>query len=195
MSALYLVRHGPTHAKGMVGWTDLPADLSDADAIARVDAFLPQDAIVISSDLIRAIDTADAVAPERTRLAHDPDLREIHFGDWEMQTFDEINAKDSDRIFQFYDSPGSVGAPNGEDWVQFSNRTYAAIDRLTIAHPDQDLIIVAHFGVVVAQIQRALGISAYAAFGHKISNLSVTRIPRDKITGAQDQDLLINHLP
>jgi len=195
MSALYLVRHGPTHAKGMVGWTDLPADLSDADAIARVDAFLPQDAIVISSDLFRAIDTADAVAPGRTRLAHDPDLREIHFGDWEMQTFDEINAKDSDRIFQFYDSPGSVSAPNGEDWVQFSNRTYAAIDRLTIAHPDQNLIIVAHFGVVVAQIQRALGISAYAAFGHKISNLSVTRIPRDKITGAQDRDILINHLP
>lgn len=195
MSALYLVRHGPTHAKGMVGWTDLPADLSDAAAVARVDAFLPQEAIVISSDLIRAIDTADAVAPNRPRLAHDPELREIHFGDWEMQTFDEINAQDGDRIFQFYDDPGSVSAPNGEDWITFSNRTYRAIDRIAAMHPDQNLIVVAHFGVVVAQIQRALGISAYAAFGHKISNLSVTRIPRDKITGGGNEDILINHLP
>jgi len=34
MTTLWLVRHGPTHAKAMIGWTDLPADLSDAGAIA-----------------------------------------------------------------------------------------------------------------------------------------------------------------
>ena len=28
MTRFWLVRHGPTHAKTMVGWTDLPADLS-----------------------------------------------------------------------------------------------------------------------------------------------------------------------
>ena len=24
MQRLFLIRHGPTHAKGMIGWTDLP---------------------------------------------------------------------------------------------------------------------------------------------------------------------------
>ena len=31
-------------------------------------------------------------------------------------------------------------------------------------------------GVILAQVQRALGVSAYEAFGHRIDPLSVTRI-------------------
>jgi alpha-ribazole phosphatase len=36
MTRFWLVRHGPTHAKAMVGWSDLPADLSDTAALSRV---------------------------------------------------------------------------------------------------------------------------------------------------------------
>ncbi|MCX8953857.1 histidine phosphatase family protein, partial [Ruegeria sp. NA] len=36
MTRLHLVRHGPTHAKTMVGWSDLPADLSDTAALRRL---------------------------------------------------------------------------------------------------------------------------------------------------------------
>ena len=50
----------------MVGWTDLPADLSDLAALTRLNAHLP-DAPVISSDLSRAVTTADALSP-RLRL-------------------------------------------------------------------------------------------------------------------------------
>ena len=60
MSRLFLVRHGPTHVKAMVGWTDVKADLTDAAALARLRASLPQKALMVSSDLRRAIDTADA---------------------------------------------------------------------------------------------------------------------------------------
>jgi alpha-ribazole phosphatase len=42
MTRLWLVRHGPTHARTMVGWTDLPADLSDVAALARLSAHLPR---------------------------------------------------------------------------------------------------------------------------------------------------------
>ena len=58
---LWWVRHGPTHAKTMVGWTDLPADLSDRAQLDRLRAYLP-DAPVVCSDLLRARQTADAVA-------------------------------------------------------------------------------------------------------------------------------------
>ena len=50
MTRLFLVRHGPTHAKTMVGWSDLPADLSDRAALDRLAGFLPDQATVISSD-------------------------------------------------------------------------------------------------------------------------------------------------
>ena len=64
MSTLHWVRHGPTHAKAMVGWTDLPADLSDIDCLRRLSALLP-DAPVISSTLTRAVATADAIQGNR----------------------------------------------------------------------------------------------------------------------------------
>ncbi len=73
MSRIWLVRHGPTHAKGMVGWTDLPADLSDGAALARLNAHLPQ-VPVISSDLTRAVATADALHSLPGR-PHDADWR------------------------------------------------------------------------------------------------------------------------
>ncbi|MEN8741466.1 MAG: histidine phosphatase family protein, partial [Phaeobacter gallaeciensis] len=65
MTRLFLVRHGPTHAKSMVGWSDLPADLSDSAALHRLSAALPEDALVVSSDLSRAADTASAIQGDR----------------------------------------------------------------------------------------------------------------------------------
>lgn len=176
MTRFHWVRHGPTHAKTMVGWTDLPADLSDTAALARLDRFLP-DGVLISSDLVRALATADAIAGSRKRLPHNPALREIHFGEWEMQRFDEV--QDQSLIRAYWENPGSVAPPGGESWNQFCARVNDAVDELVADHSDSDIIIVAHFGVIVSQIQRALGIGAYEAFSHKIDNLSVTEICLD----------------
>ena len=62
------VRHGPTHADVLAGWTDIPADLSDVSQLSRLSSFLPERAVVISSDLSRASKTADAhcEGPEAT---------------------------------------------------------------------------------------------------------------------------------
>ena len=171
MTRLWLVRHGPTHAKAMVGWTDIPADLSDTAAISRLRAFLPA-APVVSSDLIRATATADALTPER-RLPHARDLREINFGDWEMRTFSEVEAEDPKTLRAYWETPGTIAPPNGESW----NAVMARVDKAINGYLQEgytDLIIVAHFGVILTQVQRALGIGAYEAFGHKIDNLSAT---------------------
>ncbi|MDJ0629307.1 MAG: histidine phosphatase family protein [Rhodobacter sp.] len=191
MTRFWWVRHGPTHAKGMVGWTDLPADLSDTARIARLTAFLPDPALVISSDLIRASATADAIENGRNRLAHDPGLREIHFGDWEMKRHSEIEAQDPQRIRAYWDQPGDVRAPGGETWNEALARVSAAVDRLIDTHKGADIIVVAHFGAIVTQIQRALDLEPYDAFSHRIDNLSVTQITFDGIwrTGP------INHIP
>jgi alpha-ribazole phosphatase len=175
MTRFHFVRHGPTHARTMVGWSDLPADLSDSAALSRLSSFLP-DAVVISSDLIRAVATADAIAGNRTRLPHDPDLREIHFGAWELQRFDEV--EDQALIRRYWEDPGEVTPPGGESWNRVSARVSDAIDRLR-ATCQGDVIVVAHFGVILTQVQRALGIGAYEAMSHKIDNLSVTELTWD----------------
>lgn len=190
MSRFFWVRHGPTHAKTMVGWSDIPADLSDHAQIARLSDHIPNDAIVISSDLIRAVATADAIAGPRPRLPHDPGLREIHFGEWELRRFDEI--EDQDHIRSYWENPGEIAPPGGESWNQVCARVHDAVDRLIAHHPGRDFVVVAHFGVILTQVQAALGIDAYAAMSHKIDNLSVTQINRGP-DGWMIESL--NHLP
>ncbi|MFW8594354.1 histidine phosphatase family protein [Cribrihabitans neustonicus] len=173
---LFLVRHGPTHARGMVGWTDLAADLSDAAALARLSEYLPPNALVVASDLRRAADTAAALANGRRRLPDLHGLREIHFGAWEMRTWQEVDAENPARIRAYWDAPGDNTPPGGESWHQTCARVNAAVDGLLAAHAGQDLIVVGHFGQILTQIQRAAGITALEAFGHKIDNLSVTEL-------------------
>lgn len=178
MTRFWLVRHGPTHARGMVGWTDLPADLSDRAAIARLAAALPASARVISSDLTRAVATADAIQGHRPRLPHDPDLREIRFGVWEMREHAEITAESPELVRAFWTEPGDIRPPGGESWNDLSGRINRALDLL---HQRQggDIVVVAHFGAILAAVQRAAGISAQQALSHRIDNLSLTEIARD----------------
>ena len=171
MTRFWLVRHGPTHAKAMIGWTDLPADLSDRAALRRLSAHLPAAAPVISSDLTRAIATADALGP-RARLSHDPALREIHFGQWEQRGFAEVEAEDPTLIRAFWETPGDIRPPGGESWNDLASRTWAALDRLHGTAPN--LIVVAHFGPILAALQRAGSVTATEVFAQKIDNLSVT---------------------
>ncbi len=190
---LYLVRHGPTHAKGMVGWTDLPADLSDAAAIARLSAFLPADAPVVSSDLARARATADAIAAARPRLPDEPGLRELHFGEWEMRRYAEVEAETPELLRRFYEEPGPVRAPGGESWDDLAARVNKTLDRLLASRRGGALVAVAHFGVILTQIARASGIVAREAFAHRIEPLSVTVLESEGV--ARWKLLRVNHIP
>ena len=63
---------------------------------------------------------------------------------------------------------------------------------MNAAHPGTHIIAVAHFGVILTQVQRALGVTPYEAIGHKIDNLSVTTLHHDSGTWTVES---INHLP
>lgn len=193
MTTWHWVRHGPTHEQNFVGWRDVPADLSDTDQIARLSAHLPQDALLISSDLIRCTATADVLtAPGRTRLPDDPRLREFNFGVWDGMGFEAVSARDPDLSRAYWEEPGDVTAPGGESWNDAAARATPAIDALSALHPNAHIIAVAHFGIILTQLQRALGVSAYKVLGHKIDNLSVTTL----IHNADGwQAKAINHIP
>lgn len=173
MKRLWLVRHGPTHAKEMIGWTDRPADLSDTASLARLAAALP-DVPVISSDLIRAVATADALQGARPRLPHDARLREIHFGAWENRRFAEVDAESPAAIRAFWEQAGEVAAPGGESWNAMAARVADALDGLPAA-----VIVVCHFGPILATLQRALGVDVQAVFAQKIEPLSLTELRFD----------------
>ncbi|WP_166416992.1 histidine phosphatase family protein [Cochlodiniinecator piscidefendens] len=189
MTTWWWVRHGPTHRKDMIGWTDAPADLTDTDRLSALKTFLPSGAPVVSSDLIRAVDTASGFQGTRHRLPHTPNLREIHFGDWEARHFADIDQTDGALIRQFWETPGAVRAPNGESWDDLCSRVNGFVDRM--AH-HKHVIAVAHMGVILTQVQRARGVGAYDALGQKIENFSVTKL---RLDGATARAELINHHP
>ena len=186
---VWWVRHGPTHAKGMVGWTDLPADLGDTAALERLSAALPKGVPILSSDLSRTRTTADAVAGDRPRLPPQRGLREMHFGAWEMRSHTEIEAETPELIRAFWEEPGAVRPPGGESWHDLGTRVSAAVDDLLKAH--HEVIVVAHFGVILSEVQRALDWSDDETFAQRIEPLSLTRIRYHPAPIADP----INHLP
>ncbi|MBR9762202.1 MAG: histidine phosphatase family protein [Rhodobacteraceae bacterium] len=191
MSRLFLVRHGPTHAKTMTGWTDLPADLSDRETISRLSAWLPAEARLVSSDLSRTRATADALAtPGRRRLPDEPALRELHFGSWEGLTANEIDARDPEISRAFWTDPGVACPPGGESWNDMERRCSAALDRLMA--PGGDLIVVCHFAVILGQIARHRACPPREVLAQRVDPLSVTLLTWQE-TGVSAAP--INHFP
>jgi alpha-ribazole phosphatase len=191
VTRFWWVRHGPTHEKAMTGWRDVPADLSDTAALARLNAHLPPQAAVISSDLIRATATADALTSGRTRLPHDPALRELNFGDWDGKHWSEIAETHPDLSRLYWEDPGHHAPPNGESWNDAAARATRTADSL-LAQSKGDLILVAHFGIILTQLARALDLTPHQALAHRIDPLSVTCLRHDGTRWHADG---INHLP
>lgn len=176
MTAFWWVRHGPTHERAFVGWRDVPADLSDHAAIARLNAHLPNDALLISSDLSRAVLTADALALGRTRLPDSRALREFDFGQWDGMKFDDVAAEYPELSRTYWEAPGEVAPPGGESWHDVAARVNRAVSELHELHSGRHIVAVAHIGVILTQLQAASGLTAKQALAHRIDNLSVTRL-------------------
>ncbi|MFD0980209.1 MULTISPECIES: histidine phosphatase family protein [Tropicimonas] len=184
------VRHGPTGRRDMNGWTDVPADLSDTDRLDRLADFLPAEATVISSDLTRAITTADRLQRDRARLPNEAGLREINFGAWEARSFDDVQAEDPRLVRRYWESPGDVHPPGGESWNDLSHRVGKVVDWLT--GEAGDIIAVAHFGTILTQVQRARGCTPTEALAQEIDALSVTCLVWNGQGWSVD---LVNHHP
>ena len=170
------IRHGPTHAKYMVGWIDIKADLSDKSTLNKLDKYLPNNANVVSSDLSRAIETASAIQNNRNRLANAFNLREFNFGDWDGKNWKDISNAYPELSRAYWSNPGDIAPPNGESWNQSSKRINACVDEINANSSCKNIIAVAHLGVILTQIQRAMNISPLEVIANKIDNFSITRI-------------------
>ena len=179
MTRWWWIRHGPTHQKTFCGWRDVPADLSNTDHIDWLNLTLPRDAILVSSDLIRAVATADTLTQNHPRLPHSPAIREFDFGVWDGMSFQEVSARDQELSRQYWEQPGNVAAPGGESWNDAARRTTQFVDEMNAIYTGRDIIAVAHFGTILTQVQRAGGMDAYKALSYEIDNMSVTEMVWD----------------
>ena len=106
---------------------------------------------VTSSPLQRCAAFAEA---QKTPITLDRRWQEIHFGDWEGQTYAQIEAQDQRRLEQFWRDPTSVTPPQGESLSAFQRRIVQAWqDVCAQQHASQ--LIVTHGGpirIIIAQL-------------------------------------------
>lgn len=169
------VRHAPTKARGFIGWTDLAADLSDDESISTLRSALPEEAALVTSDLMRAVQTAETISRRVwRRLPTEEAFREQHFGDWESLSFDATSGLEAERFWQ---DPAASRPPGGESFVDVCDRVRRRVNALSDG-AYSDIVAVAHAGVIRAALAQALGLKAFSALAFDIAPLSLTRIDR-----------------
>lgn len=155
---LILLRHGQTEWNAtdrMQGQLDTElTDLGRAqadDAARELSERKPL--AVISSDLTRARDTADALAQlSGVPVAIDPRLRETFLGDWQGLTHTEVDERaPGARVAWRRDA--MVAPPGGESRVDVAARSKPVVEELIASRSDwaeQPIVLVAHGGLIAA---------------------------------------------
>jgi broad specificity phosphatase PhoE len=110
------------------------------------------------------------------KIIIDSNLREFNFGLWDGLDFNEVAKRDPIKSKDFWEKPGDISAPEGESWNMVKNRVSEAVKKYTAKYKGSNIVCVAHFGVILTQVQLALGKSPYEVLSNKIDNLSVTKI-------------------
>ena len=143
---VYLIRHtSPDVPKGTCyGQTDVPVASSFREEAAATLAAIPDVKFdkVYSSPLTRARLLADYCGYPAPRL--DNRLKELNFGRWEMQKYDEI---DDPYIQEWYDNFVDAPIPGGESFREMYDRIADFLDELKTKEY-QNVLIFAHGGVL-----------------------------------------------
>jgi 2,3-bisphosphoglycerate-dependent phosphoglycerate mutase len=134
-------------------------------------------AAVYASDLLRAYETAQAVATAcGLPVVTDVGLRERGFGEFEGFTWKEIETRwpvESER-WRRRDLDFAPGG--GESLTQFYERSVAAATRLAAAHPGQTIAFIAHGGVMDCLYRAASRIDLQAPRSWQLGNASINRL-------------------
>ncbi|MCO5229107.1 MAG: histidine phosphatase family protein [Thermomicrobiales bacterium] len=180
---LFFVRHGQTSAnvaQQLAGSTDVSLDdigRYQASRVAERFRSIPIDA-VMSSPLQRAHYTARHIGAV---TGHEPilmaELQEIHFGDAEMLTHQEIHTR-WPRLLE--DQPDQARYdfrwPNGESDSELLTRVLGAIEAVAREIPEKRVAMVCHGGVIQRLLNHLNGGARADFLRYPITNCSITHL-------------------
>jgi broad specificity phosphatase PhoE len=173
---LYLIRHGKadvrssgeaTTSRGVVA--DPPLDATgreQASLLARRLRRMPGPAAIYCSTLTRARQTIEPFVDETgVAVTYDESLAEWYAGDWEFKEFEELLAEHPEMPRRvLLQDPVFHLAPAGEPFDDFQRRVIDTIEVALGAHPDGDVWIVCHGGVINAYLSWILGLEGQDMF-------------------------------
>jgi probable phosphoglycerate mutase len=154
MTRLLVVRHG--HVEGMTperfrGRRDV--DLSElglrqAHAAAQGIAARWRPIAVYTSPLRRCLQTAAAIGAACGGLPANvlEDLNDVHYGDWEWHTHEEVRARWPELFECWFSAPQLVRFPQGESLQDLVARMANVLRFVRERHADETVAVVGHSG-------------------------------------------------
>jgi probable phosphomutase (TIGR03848 family) len=180
MTKFLLIRHATTDAVGKHLSGRMPnvhlneAGKGEARLLAERLKGLPITAIY-SSPLERALETAAPLAEgNNCPCVVADDFLEIDYGNWTNSTFDELQ---NDPQFQRFNTFRSVTRiPGGETMQEAQARFIAGMEKLTIKHHNEIIVIMSHSDMIKSAVAYYAGISLDLFQRLEISPASVSVI-------------------
>ncbi|MGC8463823.1 MAG: histidine phosphatase family protein [Acidimicrobiales bacterium] len=185
---LLLVRHGASEAAEegrsfpMLGVHSdpplAPEGREQAEAVCRRLAGLGIKSVVVSPLRRTAETAAPLLAMLGAQPVVEPDLREVHLGEWEGGLFrQKVADRDPVAVRMFTEERWDVipGAESNEEVVR---RVRAAVGRVVEGCSEQTVAVFTHGGVIATILAEATGARPFAFVG--VDNASISRLVVDE---------------
>ena len=182
---LLLVRHGETawNADGRLqGHLDIALNDTGRAQARRLAAALMDERepidILYSSDLARALQTAQAVADATgAPLIATPALRERHFGAFQGRRFADIAAELPEQAERWRRRDPDWAPPQGgESLLQFQERITQAVSALAAKNIGKHVALFTHGGVLDLLYRAATGLGLQDARTWQLGNAAINRL-------------------
>jgi alpha-ribazole phosphatase len=179
---LLLVRHGLTDwnvKKRFQGQTNIPLNKTGIRQAQALGDRIAGESIdhIYASDLDRARQTARFISQHHScPLEFNPALRELHFGDWEGLTYQQIQDRDPDILKAWNLDLYENGPPAGESLRTLIARISTFLDIIFNAHNDETVLLVTHGGCLQVLCCLALDLPPQQYWQFRLSPASLSEI-------------------
>jgi len=176
------IRHGETawnRDNRIQGQIDIELNMTGRWQAERTAEALRGEALgaIYSSDLLRAADTAAAIARAQglgTQLH--PGLRERHFGTCQGSTWSALELEQPELTALWRRRVPDFAPPGGESLLALRQRVTLALDDVAAAHLGQQIVIVTHGGVLDTLYRLASGVELQAPRTWQLGNAAINRL-------------------
>lgn len=167
-NTLLFIRHAETDFAGrFCGHSDPPVNERGLRQIEELLETLKSESIdaVYTSDLSRSLTTADAIAKSfGLSTIVFPELREVHFGQWEGLSWREIESHDAAYARRWSETYPDLLAPGGEPVATFQSRVLTKVMHLLAADSYTGAAVVTHAGVMRVVLRLLCGLDEHEAW-------------------------------
>ena len=112
----------------------------------------------------------------------EPDLREVHLGEWEGGEFRQRVADHDPLTVRMWNEQRWDVIPGSESAEAFAERVRAGVGRIAAAHPDQRVVVFSHGGTIGQVLSEATGSRPFAFLGADNGSISHVVVEPDRWT-------------